>query len=60
MGISDYQLTRMMPKELKTNLPTIEEIETELSVQEKPNLEKFEIGKKSSLAKGPKKKNKKK
>ena len=31
IGVSDYQLTRMMPKELETSLPTIEEIEAELS-----------------------------
>jgi predicted nuclease of restriction endonuclease-like (RecB) superfamily len=31
IGISEYQLTRMMPKDLKTSLPTIEEIEQELS-----------------------------
>lgn len=31
MGISEYQLTRMMPQNLKTSLPTIEEIEAELS-----------------------------
>jgi len=31
MGVSEYQLTRMMPKNLKTSLPTIEEIEKELS-----------------------------
>ena len=31
IGVSDYQLTKMMPKNLKTSLPTIEEIEAELS-----------------------------
>jgi predicted nuclease of restriction endonuclease-like (RecB) superfamily len=31
IGVSEYQLTRMMPKDLKTSLPTIEEIEEELS-----------------------------
>lgn len=31
MGVSEYQLTKMMPKNLKTCLPTIEEIEAELS-----------------------------
>ncbi len=30
MGVSEYQLTKMMPKELKTSLPTIEELEAEL------------------------------
>lgn len=31
IGISQYQLTKMMPQNLKTSLPTIEEIENELS-----------------------------
>ena len=31
IGVSEYLLTRMMPKNLKTSLPTIEEIEAELS-----------------------------
>ena len=31
IGISEYELTRALPDELKTSLPTIEEIETELS-----------------------------
>lgn len=31
IGVSEYQLTRMMPNDLKTSLPTIEEIEQELS-----------------------------
>ena len=31
IGVSEYQLTRMMPKDMKTSLPTIEEIEKELS-----------------------------
>ncbi|MEI6791154.1 MAG: PDDEXK nuclease domain-containing protein [Myxococcaceae bacterium] len=31
MGVSEYTLTRLMPKELKKSLPTIEEIEAELS-----------------------------
>jgi hypothetical protein len=30
IGISDYQLTRALPEELKSSLPTIEEIEEEL------------------------------
>jgi hypothetical protein len=30
MGVSDYKLTKMMPKELKKSLPSIEEIEAEL------------------------------
>lgn len=31
IGVSDYELTRALPEELKSSLPTIEEIETELS-----------------------------
>ena len=31
IGISEYQLTRALPRELKSVLPTIEEIEKELS-----------------------------
>ncbi len=30
IGIAGYQLTRMLPKDLKTSLPTIEELEAEL------------------------------
>ena len=31
IGISEYELTRALPEELKSSLPTIEEIEAELS-----------------------------
>jgi predicted nuclease of restriction endonuclease-like (RecB) superfamily len=31
IGISEYELTRALPDNLKSSLPTIEEIETELS-----------------------------
>ena len=31
IGVSDYQLTRALPKQLQSALPTIEELETELS-----------------------------
>ena len=31
IGISEYELTRALPEELKSALPTIEEIEAELS-----------------------------
>lgn len=31
IGISEYQLTRAIPKNLKSNLPTVEEIEAELN-----------------------------
>lgn len=36
IGVSQYQLTRALPKELKTALPTVEEIERELQTVEKP------------------------
>jgi hypothetical protein len=31
IGISEYQLTRAIPENLKFNLPTVEEIEAELN-----------------------------
>ena len=31
IGISEYELTRALPKELQSSLPTIEQIEVELS-----------------------------
>ena len=31
IGVAGYQLTRMLPKDLKTDLPTIEELEAELA-----------------------------
>jgi hypothetical protein len=31
IGFSNYQLTETLPKEFKSSLPTIEELETELS-----------------------------
>jgi predicted nuclease of restriction endonuclease-like (RecB) superfamily len=31
IGISEYQLTRALPKELRSSLPTVEQMETELS-----------------------------
>ena len=30
LGISDYELTRALPENLKSSLPTVEEIEAEL------------------------------
>ena len=30
MGVSDYQLSKSIPEELKSTLPTIEEVEKEL------------------------------
>jgi len=40
IGISTYELTRALPKELRTALPTVEEIEAELAevVKKKPAL----------------------
>ena len=32
IGISEFRLTEMLPEELKGSLPTIEELEAELSV----------------------------
>lgn len=37
IGISEYQLTRAIPENLKTNLPTVEEIEAELNDFEDDN-----------------------
>jgi hypothetical protein len=34
MGISQYELTNILPDELKSNLPTIEDIEAELNREE--------------------------
>ncbi len=33
IGISEYELTRALPEELKSSLPTIEEIEAELGME---------------------------
>jgi hypothetical protein len=35
IGVSEYELTRALPDELKSALPTIEEIEEELSIDDK-------------------------
>ena len=35
IGVSEYELTRALPVNLKGSLPTIEEIEAELSKEEK-------------------------
>jgi hypothetical protein len=32
MGVSEYELTNVLPKELKSALPSIEEIEEELKI----------------------------
>jgi hypothetical protein len=34
MGVSEFQLTEILPDELKSSLPTIEEIERELGKTE--------------------------
>lgn len=49
IGISEYQLSKALPKTLKTSLPTIEEIEAELNetTNKKPKNTK-KIGKKGS------------
>ncbi|CAA6798641.1 MAG: Unknown protein [uncultured Sulfurovum sp.] len=31
MGVSEYELTHILPKELESSLPSIEEIEEELN-----------------------------
>ncbi|RKY09456.1 MAG: DUF1016 domain-containing protein, partial [Planctomycetota bacterium] len=31
MGVTEYQLTQVLPEELKSSLPTIEQIEAELA-----------------------------
>jgi predicted nuclease of restriction endonuclease-like (RecB) superfamily len=36
IGVSEYDLTRALPKSLKSSLPTVEEIETELGESIKP------------------------
>ena len=40
IGVSEYALSKALPKELKTSLPTIEEIEAELN----ESLEKVDGG----------------
>jgi hypothetical protein len=36
IGVSEYELTRALPEELKSSLPTIDEIESALTVDLKP------------------------
>jgi hypothetical protein len=38
IGVSEYELTRALPDELKSSLPTIEELEAELSGPPLPGL----------------------
>ena len=40
MGISEYRLTNILPEELKSSLPTIEEIEAEFRVLKPTNTKK--------------------
>jgi predicted nuclease of restriction endonuclease-like (RecB) superfamily len=42
IGVSEYQLTRSLPKTLKGSLPTIEEIEKELTVELKRELKELQ------------------
>ena len=35
IGVSEYELTRVLPEKLRSELPTIEEIEAELSMDMK-------------------------
>ena len=47
LELSEYKLSKALPKELKSNLPTIEEIETELNIVKKPKSKKISKGKTS-------------
>jgi predicted nuclease of restriction endonuclease-like (RecB) superfamily len=42
IGVSEYQLTRSLPKSLKGSLPTIEEIEKELALELKRELKELQ------------------
>lgn len=37
IGVSEYQLTKAIPENLKSNLPSIEELEAEFSEGKKAN-----------------------
>jgi len=39
IGVSEYELTRALPDDLKSSLPTVEEIEAELSEEMRELLE---------------------
>jgi hypothetical protein len=39
IGLAEYRLTEALPKEIKTNLPSIEELENELSKSTTKNSE---------------------
>ncbi|MFP4462085.1 MAG: PDDEXK nuclease domain-containing protein [Thermotogota bacterium] len=34
IGVSEYEITRVLPESLKSSLPTVEEIEAELPVKQ--------------------------
>lgn len=41
IGVSEYKIVRAIPEKLKTNLPTIDELEAELSgIKQKKNKKK--------------------
>lgn len=58
IGVSEYQLTRALPRELQSSLPTIESIEAELAaapVETKPARRKKSAPKKKAAKKAPRK-----
>jgi predicted nuclease of restriction endonuclease-like (RecB) superfamily len=60
IGVSEYQLTRALPRELQSSLPTIESIEAELAaapVESKPTRRKKTASKKKTATKTPRKGN---
>jgi len=56
IGVSEYELTRALPKKLKSSLPTVEEIEQELAESVVTESEAASRGKKTSTSKTMKKK----
>jgi predicted nuclease of restriction endonuclease-like (RecB) superfamily len=54
IGVSTYEITRALPARLKSALPTVEEIEAELSAAEAGQAKLRRAPKKPSLAKRPK------
>ena len=44
IGVSEYQLTQCLPEDLKSSLPTVEEIETELAGHPTPPTDTSERG----------------
>ena len=53
IGISEYELTRALPLSLKSVLPTVEEIEAELSESATGHVSSPKAGKKASKRKEP-------